>query len=54
MDDGNDQDLCVPSLFSVSVVDKVQYFDLELSFNQSCAQIKRLKRVRVKMFVTVE
>ena len=33
LDDGNEQDLCVPRLFSVCMVDKVQYFGLEFSFN---------------------
>ena len=51
IDNGNEQDLCMPSLFSIFMVDKVQYFDLEFSFNQSCFRIKRLKRVRVKMFI---
>ena len=50
MEDGNEQDLCVPSLYSISVVDKIQYEVLEFSFNQSCSQIKRLWCVRVKIF----
>ena len=51
MDNGNKQDLCVPSLFSVCMVDKVQNYDLGFSFHQSCSQIKGLKRVRVELFI---
>ena len=47
---GREQDLCVPSLFSILVV-VVHYLGLDSPLNQCCSANKSLSRQRVKMFL---
>ena len=51
MDDGNEQNLCMPCLFSICLGMRFNTLIWNSSFSQSCFPNERLRPERVKMFI---